>query len=87
MVYHVRMRIEVLCFAAARDATGAPRLELELHEGATVGDAEAALTERCPALRPLASGLRYAVNEEFAPRSSVLHDRDTLALVPPVSGG
>ena len=87
MVYHVTMRIEVLCFAAARDALGAPRLEIELGDGATVNDAAAALVERSPALAALAPGLRFAVNEEFASPGRALHDRDTLALVPPVSGG
>jgi molybdopterin converting factor small subunit len=45
------------------------------------------LVERYPALGPLAPGLRYAVNEEFASPDRELRDRDTLALVPPVSGG
>jgi len=33
MVYHVGMRIEVLCFAAARDAVGTARLEIEVRDG------------------------------------------------------
>jgi molybdopterin synthase catalytic subunit len=32
-------------------------------------------------------GLLYAVNKEYAPRETALADGDTVALIPPVSGG
>jgi len=86
--YHLEaMQIEVLCFASARDAVGAPRLVLELGEGATVRTALAALAERHPALRAGLGALRCAVNEDFADASRGLAPGDTLALLPPVSGG
>jgi molybdopterin synthase sulfur carrier subunit len=87
MVYHAGVRIEVLCFAAARDAVGAPRLEIELGAGSTVESALAALVARHPALRPLVPRLRCAVNEEFATGARALQEGDTLAVIPPVSGG
>jgi molybdopterin converting factor subunit 1 len=79
------MRIDVLLFAALREATGESRLELELDPGATVGDALAALAIRHPALSrgaPL-----VAVNREYAAKSRPLLDGDEVALIPPVSGG
>jgi molybdopterin converting factor subunit 1 len=81
------MRIEVLCFAIARDAVGAAQLELELATATTVGAVAAALAENHPALRPLLDRMRYAINEEFVPPTRALADGDTLALIPPVSGG
>jgi len=80
-------RIEVLCFAIARDAVGTSQFELELRDGATVGTVMASLVERHPALRPLLDRMRYAVNQDFAPPTRALIDGDTLALIPPVSGG
>lgn len=81
------MRIQVLCFAAVRDALGAGRIELELDPGATVDVALAALAARTPEFSPLIATLRVAVDEEFAAGSDVLQPGATLALLPPMSGG
>lgn len=77
----------MLCFAVLRDIVGAPRLVLELGEGATVADAVAALAERHPALGSAAGSLRFAVDEEFVDAGHALRSGNTLALIPPVSGG
>jgi molybdopterin converting factor small subunit len=61
------IRIEVLCFAIARDAVGASELQVEVAAGTTVGAVMATLAERHPALRPLLERMRFAVNEDFAP--------------------
>ena len=82
------MRITVLAFAAARDALGTARLDLELAgESPAVADALAALAERHPGLRPHVAALRVAVDEEFASAGTRLHAGATLALLPPMSGG
>ena len=81
------MRIDVFCFASLREALGTPRLALDLPEGASVEVALAALAERHAAVRPALASLRCAVGEEFVVREHVLRDGDTLALLPPVSGG
>ena len=76
------MIVRVRLFAALRDRAGTGSLELELPDGARVSDALAAV-ER------LAEGLPLvlAVNREYAAPDRVLHERDELAVVPPVSGG
>jgi molybdopterin synthase catalytic subunit/molybdopterin converting factor small subunit len=76
MVVHVRL------FAQLRERAGRDELELELPEGARVGDALAAVGE-------LASGLPLvmAINREYAAADAPLAPGDELALVPPVSGG
>ena len=69
-------------FAGLRERAGADELELELPEGALVGDAlerMRALTEGVPVV--------MAVNREYADAGATLHAGDEVALIPPVSGG
>jgi len=82
------MRVEVRLFAMVRERAGAPTLELELEEGATVADAVAALRLQ-PALSGAGAGLpfRLAVNREYAPDTQPLVAGDELAVITPVSGG
>jgi molybdopterin synthase catalytic subunit len=76
------MHIQVRLFAVLRERAGAEEIELELPEGASVGDA---LSE----LHSVTNGLRVvmAVNHEYAEPARKLHPGDELALIPPVSGG
>jgi molybdopterin converting factor subunit 1 len=81
------MHLNVLLFAAAREAAGTDRLTLELPAGARVGDAAAHIQTLKPALRPLWRYLRVAVDRELAPDDQILREGQELALLPPVSGG
>jgi molybdopterin converting factor subunit 1 len=74
--------VRVRLFAMLRERAGTGELELELPDGACVGDALASIGE-------IADGipLVMAVNREYAPRDAPLHPDDELALIPPVSGG
>jgi len=76
------MRVSVRLFAGLRERAGEDRIELELPDRASVGDALAALAE-------LTGGIRVvmAVNREYANASTPLSAGDELALIPPVSGG
>ena len=76
------MRLQVRLFAVLRERAGSDSLEIELHDGATVADAVAAL-------EPVAGGMpfRVAVNREYANDSDPLAPGDELAAIPPVSGG
>lgn len=79
------MKVAVLAFAGARERLGWSSRGVTLAEGATVAD----LLED-PALAPVAAltpSLRFAINEEFAPLGARVRDGDTVALLPPVSGG
>jgi MoaE-MoaD fusion protein len=82
------MFVHVRLFAMLRERAGREGVEIELPEGATVGDAVAAvaaqhgladLVERMPVV--------MAVNREYASRDTALAESDELALIPPVSGG
>ena len=81
------MKVRVLLFAAAREAAGADRTEIELPEGATVAGAFARLAAAPPRLAGVLPSCRAAVDEEFAPLGSALRDGSVLAVLPPVSGG
>lgn len=81
MIIHVRH------FQSIRRAVGADREELTLPDGAPVSDALALLVSRHPILESHLSSAAIAVNEERVPASHILSNGDTLALLPPFSGG
>lgn len=81
------MTVTVKLFAILRDTAGVGELALDLPAGATVADAVARLAEQYPALRAPLARSAAAVNLERAGNTTVLNDRDELALLPPVSGG
>jgi molybdopterin converting factor subunit 1 len=81
------MRIEVRFFAIARDLAATAQDALQLPSGATVQDAADELARRFPNLAPSLARVRFAVNQNYVDRTSVLVDRDELAVIPPVSGG
>jgi molybdopterin converting factor small subunit len=81
------MRIRLLAFASASDALGAPERELELADGARVGDLKRELGVRFPALSPLLSRLAVAIDGEIAGDALLLSEGAEVALLPPVSGG
>lgn len=81
------MKVTVRFFAAARDAAGASSFVAELPATATAGDAVAAAVAAHPGLASVLPACRLAVDEEFAPRTFALRDGQTVAVLPPVSGG
>jgi molybdopterin converting factor subunit 1 len=81
-------RVRILYFAALRDLTGREAEWLDLPpETATVGAAVAHLERTRPELAGRLASVRAALNETFAAPDEPIADADTLALIPPVSGG
>lgn len=83
------MVLQVRLFAVLRERAGRDSLEIELAEGATVGEALQALAT---ASAPLGEALEtmpvvMAVNRSYAGEEQTLAPGDELALIPPVSGG
>jgi MoaE-MoaD fusion protein len=76
------VQVRVRLFAGLRERAGAAHVELDLPDGAVVGDA----LER---MRALTDGIPVvmAVNHEYARPGDPLHGGDEVALIPPVSGG
>lgn len=80
--------MEVRFFGPAQEAAGTQRALLEVPEGATVRDVVAAVRQGIPGLRNLErTGLRFAVNAEYAGEERPLRSGDVVALIPPVGGG
>jgi MoaE-MoaD fusion protein len=72
----------VRLFAALRERAGTRERELELADGARVGDVWPAL-----GLGDEPAGLVYAVNRIYVDRGAALAEGDEVAVIPPVSGG
>lgn len=81
------VRIDVLYFAAAREAAGTPSERVEVPGTTTVGALRPLLASRHPALSTVLPGSRLAVGERFAAEAQALAEGDVVAVIPPVSGG
>lgn len=81
------MIFDVLLFAAARDLAGHSVCTVRVAEEATVSDLRSELIRTCPNLESMAKVLLVAVNNRYAGDLQVLHDGDSVACFPPVSGG
>jgi len=76
------MNVRVRLFAALRERAGRGALEIEVGDGATVGDIWPLLE-----LGAEPRGLLYARNRVYVERSEALRAGDEVAFIPPVSGG
>ena len=81
------MLIRVKLFAAMRDLTGDEVAEVELPDGATVGDLRRELGKQLPLARTLLTRSAIAVNHDVAENDRPLQASDEVAAIPPVSGG
>lgn len=81
------MKIETQFFSRLRDVVSASHLTLELPEGSTVGDLLARLYADHPKLGGWDKTLLLAVGLDFAERTQVLHEGDSVSVMPPVQGG
>lgn len=81
------MRVNVRFYAQCRDAVGGSEATIEAPAGATLAELTHILQARYPGLGKLWKTLVIAVNEEIARGDERLSEGDTMALLPPVSGG
>ena len=81
------MRVKVKLFAAHRQLLGRREVELDVAEGATIGEVWQELRAQQPRLAHLSSTLVAALNHEYAPLDSRVAEGDEVAFIPPVSGG
>jgi len=78
----IRVVVRVRLFAGLRERAGSGALELDLSDGATVGDVWPLLE-----LGDEPAGLLYARNRAYVERTEELRAGDEVAVIPPVSGG
>jgi molybdopterin synthase catalytic subunit len=81
------MKLTLKLFASTREEIGEDYIELEMAEGATIGELLALLRERYPDAPSLRHVLLPAVNQRYVEEGTVLQEGDEVALLPPVSGG
>lgn len=85
--------VKVLFFASARDAAGnLSSIDLELGPSADTAGLRKSLAEKYPKLAEMVldeDNLTLALNEEYVTSGQVLPLKtgDTVALIPPISGG
>jgi len=82
------MRINVLLFAGIAEAVGDREIQLELPDGLNVKEAWRIFEENHPSAAKASAGAAFVVNESYVrPADYILREGDTLAAIPPVSGG
>lgn len=84
--------VKVLFFASAKDATGISQTSLSLEDGAHTTTFRKVLATKYPSLADTVldeDSLTLALNEEYVQTGAVisLKEGDTIALIPPISGG
>ncbi len=79
--------IEVKLFGQCRDLAGTSDCRLTIPAETTVKGLVEQISHKFDGLRKLADRLLVAVNEEYAVPEAHLSNGDTVALIPPVSGG
>ncbi|UMT75317.1 molybdopterin converting factor subunit 1 [Staphylococcus roterodami] len=77
--------MKVLYFAEIKEILQKSQEEIVLEKAVTVQQFESFLFERYPQINH--KKFQVAVNEEFVQKSDFINPNDTVALIPPVSGG
>ena len=73
-------------FGISRDQTNKDEEDLVVMENLTAGELKKKLMEMYPKLEDVQS-FALAVNESYADDEMMLKEGDTVAIIPPVSGG
>jgi sulfur-carrier protein len=81
------MKVRLKMFAILRERSGVSEASLELSDGATVAGAMEEAGRIFAVIAPLLPRSAAAVNRAYCEKSTVLHEGDELALIPPVGGG
>ena len=81
------MRVRLLYLGMLKEIAGTAAEGIELPEGATAADLWEQVVGRFPKMKGYERSIAISVNQEFAARSTVLHEGDEVGLLPPVSGG
>lgn len=76
--------IEVLLFAQLQESAGEGKLAV-LADGITIADLKEKLKKEY-GLGQIDKAMT-ALNEEYQPDDTIIHQGDTIAFIPPVSGG
>jgi molybdopterin converting factor subunit 1 len=81
------VNVRVRLFAAARQAAGCDRVEVELPSGATISQLRRRLVGELPGLAGLVGQAMFAIDAEYARDGDEIRPGVEVACIPPVSGG
>ena len=81
------LKVKVSLFASCREVVGEKEVDVEIPDGSTAGEVLDRLCKTYPGLETMRGKIGLAVNEEYTHSGTPLGQGDTLALIPPVSGG
>lgn len=80
------MRIKILFFGMSKDLAGETSTTIEINKPLIVSDFRKLLFEKYPLFSQMDS-FSIAVNETYADKDLIIVENDTVAVIPPVSGG
>jgi MoaD family protein len=81
------MKVRAEFYAQLRDLVGNREIDVELAEGATVGDLLDQIYAQQPKLRPQDKSILIGAGVEFVDRNYKLKPGDEISIIPPVQGG
>lgn len=80
------MKLKILFFGMAKDLAGETSASLEVNEELKVSAFRNFLQDKYPLFSQMDS-FSIAVNETYAEEDLIIVENDTVAIIPPVSGG
>jgi molybdopterin converting factor small subunit len=81
------VKVRVRLFAVARQAAERDSVELDLPEGATMGQLRRELGSQVPGLSGLLDRMMFALGTRYAGDETLIPPGADVACIPPVSGG
>ena len=81
------MKARVQFYAQLRDLAGIREQDVDLAEGATVGDLLSQIYAQYPSLRAHDKSILIGAGVEFVDRNYQLKSGEEIAIMPPVQGG
>ena len=81
------MKVRAQFYAQLRDVVGSREIDVDLTEGATVGDLLEQIYAQQPKLRPHDKSVLVGAGLEFVERNYKLKLGDEISIMPPVQGG
>jgi|ETNmetMinimDraft_23_1059889.scaffolds.fasta_scaffold568804_1 molybdopterin converting factor subunit 1 len=81
------LKVTVLFFASYREQAKTTVTMVEVPEGSNLARVIDVVCESYPNIKCPSQNIVAAINEEYKKHSTIITQGDTIALIPPVSGG
>ncbi len=81
------MKVKVLYFSSIKDKLKKNSDTLDINEKMDISSLVEYLKNMYPEISDILEKSMVAVNEEYVDKSYILKENDTVAIIPPVSGG